>query len=276
MSDANQEQDTKVEGETTVPDAQVEQKPEEVVEPQTQSEELELPDGVTDRAKEQFEKLKAKNKEMAEKLSAFEAPKQVERPSFYEQVPSQAQFPGLSQEQIANQTQSLVDENGYMDVERLNTVLKELNDRAVRAERDAIEAKRGVERYGHTQEVTKAHSEFPELDPDNKSFDPKFYDLVSNHIYGKMMKREKEDLLSAAKYVASSLYDPQAKKAQEAESVSNKQQEAQESKTKRVQASTQVGQGKGQPLPQDHEELVERSRKGDMDAIAKRLQASGY
>lgn len=272
MSDANQEQELKVEGETTVPDAQVEQKPEEVVEPQTQSEEPTLPDGAKERTKEEFEKLKAKNKELAEKLQALEPrpAAQVERPSFFNTpLPSQAQYPGLSQEQIATQTQSLVDENGYMDVERLNTVLKELNDRAVRAEREAIEAKQGVERYGHTQEVMKAHSEFPELDPDNKSFDPKFYDLVSNHIYGKMMKREKEDLLSAAKYVASNLYDPKPK-------VEAPEKQSEETKTKRVQASTQVGQGKGQPLPADHQELVERSRKGDMDAIAKRLQASGY
>ena len=42
MSDANQGQEYKVEGETTAADAQLETKPEEVVEPQTQEAELTL------------------------------------------------------------------------------------------------------------------------------------------------------------------------------------------------------------------------------------------
>lgn len=55
MSDANQEQELTVEGETTQADAQPESNPEEVVEPQTQSEEPTLPDGAKERTKEEFE-----------------------------------------------------------------------------------------------------------------------------------------------------------------------------------------------------------------------------
>lgn len=272
MSDANQGQEHKVEGETTAADAQLETKPEEVVEPQTQEAEPTLPDGVKERTAEEFEKLKAKNKELAEKLASLEQPQVQERPSFFN-MPTPSQFGGLSQEQINTTAQSLVDKDGFLDVESLNAVLKQANERALRAEEESRRTRQEVEQINHKREVAETYKEYPELDPDNENFDSRFYDIVSNHIYGQIMKGKKQDFLSAAKEVSSNLYNPREKKAQ---AQAEKQQVKEEAATKRVQATTQVGQGKGQPLPADHEELVEQSRKGSMDAIHKRLQASGF
>lgn len=278
MSDANQEQELTVEGETTQADAQPETNPEEVVEPQTQSEEPSLPDGAKERTKEEFEKLKAKNKELAEKLAALEPQAEVERPSFFNApLPTitPAQYQGVSQQEIDQKVQSLVDENGYLDVERLKVELRQASEAkkiAEEARQESLRTRQEVEKINHTREVAETYKEYPELDPENESFDPKFYDMVSNQIYGQIMKGKKQDFLSAAKHVATSLYDPKALKAQEATA---KQQVREESKVNRVAATTSVGQGKGQPLPVNHEELVDQSRKGSMDAIYKRLQASG-
>ena len=275
MSDANQGQEDTVEAETTTVDAQPENKAEEEVKPQTVEADPKLPDGVKERTAEEFEKLKAKNKELADKLAQVEAPEQVERPSFYNvPTPSTAQYTGLSQEQINQQTKSFVDQDGYVDVASLNAVLNEANQRALRAEEAARRTQQEVQNYNHTREVTETYKEYPELNPDKTDvFDSKYYDMVTNHIYGQAMKGTKTDFLSAAKYVAENLYNPKEKKQQEQAKV---EQEKETSKTKRSQATSTVGQGKGQPEPVDHEELVDKSRKGDMDAIGKRLNASGY
>lgn len=270
MSDANQGQDPVTEGQTEKP-MPSSNKPEEIVEPQAEPEELTLPDGVKERATEQFEKLKAKNKELSEKLALHEASQQ-ERPSFFnEPLPTPVQYQGLTQEQIDSQTHSLVDKEGYLDVESLNATLRTQNERVLRAEGEAKRARQEVERYNHKQEVTSTYKEFPELDPDNEGFDVRFYDMVTNEIYGQTMQGKRQDFLTAAKKV-SDLYNPKDKKTQEA---SSKEAEREISKTKRVQASTPVGGGKGTAEPIDQEQLVTESRKGSMEAIYKRLQASG-
>ena len=79
-------------------------------------------------------------------------------------------------------------------------------------------------------------------------------------------------LLADGDKKVSDLYNPKDKKTQEA---SSKEAEREISKTKRVQASTPVGGGKGTAEPIDQEQLVTESRKGSMEAIYKRLQASG-
>lgn len=270
MSDADQ-------GQELVPEGQTEEqlpsstKPEEEVEVQTQDVEPTLPDGVKERTAQEFEKLKEHNRDLAAKLAQYETPKQPERPSFFDiPTPAPAQYPGVSQQEINQRDQNLVDKDGYLDVERLKTELQQATEAKQIALQAADEAKRTrqeIERYNHTQEVTKTYAEYPELDPDNKEFDSRFYDMVTNEIYGQTMKGKRQDFLTAAKEV-SKLYNPRTVKA-------TKLQQVEDTKTKRIQATTTVGKGQGTPPPVDHEELVTQSIKGNMDAIYARLKASG-
>ena len=248
-------------------------KPDTEVEAQPAETEPTLPDGVSERTAKEFEKLKEHNKILAEKLKEHEVKLEQPKKSGLDDIKYNApQFAALSQGQIDNVAQNFVDENGYVDIESLTKALNQANANALAAAAEAKRSREEIERYNHTSEVKATYKEYPELDPDNENYDETFYEMTENEIYGQLKKGKKVNFLDAANRVAK-LYNPRAKKQAASEA---KEQEKANANTKRVQATTTVGQNKATAQSVEHDELVERSRKGDRDAIFKRLQASGY
>ncbi len=231
-----------------------------------ESEEPTLPDQVAERTKEEFEKLKQHNAELKQKLSTYE-----DKTSVLDDLRPQQAFPNLTPTQVQEVENSLVDQNGFVDVNRLNLMLKEANDRAKQAEAKADQADARVQNFEETAQVRAAHAKYPSLDPHNtEGFDPKFYEAVRNELVGQMMNG-KRDIVEAADKV-SQWFQPKV-------DVSKAKEEAvkeyKEKVTKRDQA-TSISGARGQEIPSEREELIEKTKQGDNLALYKRLQASGY
>lgn len=193
--DTNQEQ-------KNVPEGQQEeamltsQKP---AEEQIVEEELTLPDGVSDRTKEQFEKLKEKNRKLAEELKAKAEVKPVHSSVLEDAVEAYApQFNNLSQGQVQATAQALIDKEGYLDENRLQQMLDENNRKVQEALDRAKKAEDKIANVEQQSAMDKVHAKYPQLDPYSKTFDPNFYDFVRNDLLGQMAKGTK-DVMAAAK-----------------------------------------------------------------------------
>lgn len=258
---------TDTQGNNTVEEIQptaipTENKPAEATEPT-------LPDGVAERTAAEFNKLKEHNAQLKEELDAYKSKTSVLdslRPSSEVALP---QTPSLTQTKVDEIKSSLVDENGYVDVARLEETLKEANERARRAEERALAIENKVQNSEEKVQVREVHKEYPNLDPHSESFDPKFYELVRLELIGQMMNGE-QDMAKAAKKV-SLIYTPK-------EDVSKAREEAVEEykgKVNKRSQATESNGGRGTSEPSQLEELKKRTLEGDNDALFKRLQASG-
>ena len=250
-----------------------EDKPADTVEPT-------LPDGVSERTAEQqakidaynkqeFDKVLAQKKAAEEKLAEYESKNSVLddlRPSSEAPLPP---TPSLTQTNVEEIKSSLVDENGYVDVARLELALKTADDRARKAEAQAQQAEARMQRFEESTQVRAAHAEFPHLDPKSEAFDAKFYELVKNELIGQMMKGE-QDIIQAAKKV-SEFYVPKVDVTEAKEAAVNQYKS---NITKRAMAN-EKGSGRGRTEPSNRDDLIQKTLKGDNDALYKRLQASG-
>lgn len=221
MSDEPKGQETIVEEKPQEPVPSSDKPVEEVVEEQA------LPEDVSDRTKEQFEKLKQSNKEMAERLRQLEELKTRPTESALDSLsaptktPDASSYANLSQGDIDKQYEALVDANGYVDMSLLKKTLSEADRRAAEAAQKANTALEALQKYTETEQTRRAHSKYPELDPQNKEFDEKFYQMVKNELIGQMMSGER-DFVKAADTVAK-FYKPNLEKAKDEE---QKQKEA--------------------------------------------------
>lgn len=294
---------TKVDGqqelaEGTAPVMPTETKPtvdSQVPDSKQASEEPKLPEGVKERTAQEFEKLKAHNRQLADELSKVKG--QVQRPAsvlddltpqpIVPQVPVQApqeqyvqpqqlqqQYQNLSQEQIQNVAQQLVDKDGYVDTNVLNQTLYNLNvgrnqaiESARRAEERARSAEERVSRFEQTQVTQKLHAEFPQADPYSASFDPAFYEHLKKELVYQMTQG-KQNPLEAAKLVTS-YYNPVKTKAPE-------EVKREEAVAQRQQVVSPQGIQRGVSTKMDEESLVKGTRTGNVEAINERLRRAGY
>lgn len=236
-----------------------------------------LPEGVSERTRLEFEKLKAHNKEMAEKLKSLEQPKAPKRSAldmFAPQgQPVQVPQPMPVQAAVEEIKPVVPDENGYVDINSLNQTIAQVNERsrkveeaAKTAQQKALEAVDRVSKYEHTDKTLKTYAAHPYLDPNGDKFDEKFSDLVTKELLFQMYSGGQQDYLAAANAVKAKYYDPTA-------NVVKPDSENKENVTKRDQISPPTGT-KQQEVNQD--QLVAKSRAGDRNAIYQRLQNSKY
>lgn len=246
------------EGQTAEPMPSSEQPAEDTSEADVQ----ESPEQIKARTAEQFEKLTAKNRELSEKLRAFEGSKPSPSSVLDDLRPSLDTVPTATASSAGEQ---FVDTEGYIDTNLLNSTLNSSQRAAEEARRIALQTQNEIQRFQESQVVREVHKDFPEIDPNSDQFDPSFYDYVKNDLIGQMMKG-KEDLRMAAEKARKTLGTKQA------ESDSGRK----ENISSRGQASAPTGTSRMSPSPtSDHNALVQASYKGDRDAIFKRLQASG-
>jgi len=241
-----------------------------------------LPEEVKERTREEFEKLKAKNKELAEKLDQYEGGRQKKRsgldvfaPQEAQPIPPQQAVPqGIPQEEIK---QVVPDEAGYIDVNVLNQTIAQINERNRRIEEQtAIAAQKArmaedrISKYEHTDKTLKTYEKHPYLDPNNvELFDEKFSEFTKLEIIRQMTEEGTADYLKAANKVKEQYYDPTKKPQPE---VDEKQKQ---SVAKRDQINAISGVQKGEKEP-EQDYLVSESRRGNRDALYQRLKKSGY
>lgn len=225
----------------------------------TEGTESSLPEGVSERTKQEFDKLLAKNKELAERLATKE---RQETPSVLDALRPQQPIGNSSAQEDINQL--VTDEAGYVDVTLLNKTLTDAQERARRAEDEARIARERVERFEEDVQLRSTYAKYPQLDPNNSAFDETFWKVVKNELTGQMMEGRK-DLLAAADAV--SQYYRTTPATTQAE---------QETLAQREQASTiPTGAGTGvSPIVEN--DFIEGTRRGDSLSIGQRLKANGF
>lgn len=225
-------------------------------------------DSDNERTKQEFEKLKARNKELSEKLTQLEEQQVAKQSVLDELLPRANDYGNLTPSQVSEIAEDLIDEQGYVDMSLLKKTLAEQNTRARKAEERADQAIAKVEKFEQNQQVSKAHELYPQLDPYSQKFDPRFYKAVKNELVEQMMNG-KQDMIGAANAVTEWFYPKSQTQAQA----------PQESKKEVVtQREQTVSVGSNQPVSEDdeHDNLVEGTLKGDNTAIGERLMRSGY
>ncbi len=230
-----------------------------------------LPEDANERTKEQFEKLKQHNKELADELAKAKN-YQLKEPSLsvLDSLRPNPQFT-KPVEQTPPSYGNLVDENGFVDAALLERRQRETEQRAFNAEQEARLAREKYEKLEETQTTKKVHEEYPWLDPDSPKYDKKFYNLVRNEMIGQFTEG-KSDFMAAAKKIKEELYDPKANEPNETEEAKKEAIETFKQNTAKEQIQTT---GSARPNT-SKDELVRGTRKGDADSIFARLQASGY
>lgn len=246
-----------------------------------QKEEFSLPDDVQERTREQFEKLKAKNKELAEQLRAKETPKSSVLEELYPQEnTSQYQptgnfqvgtFDSLSQKQVKDIQDDFtyVGDDGYkyIDQAKLSAALKEANERAEKAAKSAQIANDTVRRFEETQQVRETYQSFPQLNPNSTEYDQNFYNLVKGELMNQAMRGEK-NLMKAAKTISESINAYRGQGTQQAQ--------AQKVQTQKEQINATTSAHRGTYSSADIEELVRGTMLNRPGALAERLKRSGY
>jgi hypothetical protein len=254
---------------------------EETQAPQMPSEEqkptesgTELPADASERTKLEFEKLKSHNKEMADKLRTYEQNQYGK--SVFDSILDQGgqaqpngNFPNVPFERQQEVAQSFVDANGYVDTEAIARSLKELNDKANRAEHEAKAARETIRQGEEGRQIQEAHKAFPWLNPANKDqFDPQGFELVRDRILRNMVNGNQQSLAQVAEDITR-FYKPTANTAELQEQAVNEYKEKQAVK---AQASS-VQSGKGQPRQEANlSDLRERTQRGDESALDERLR----
>lgn len=230
---------------------------------------------VSERTAEQIEKLKKHNKELQEERdkykSVFDAtrPPQPQTPS----TPSAQDYSHLNQDQVNNVFSGLIDENGYVDTNKLGYLLNDMNNRAIRAEQEAKaareESRQSVRDFEESQAVRAAHAQFPELDPKSDKFNSDFFDSVTNEIIGQWRRGEKEDLMKAADKWHKRMFPRQ-----ESSEDKLKREQGQQARAV-INTTPSRSAGRNQSSATEHADLVKRTRAGDTSALKERLEAIG-
>jgi hypothetical protein len=232
----------------------------------------ELPEEAKERTREQFEKLKAHNAELAKKLSQYE---QAKKPSIFDLTPQgkpvQQVAPQVPAQQVSEIKPIVPDAEGYVDVNAINATIQQINADKERALRQAEEATRmaqaandNISRFEIKQTSQAVFQKHPELDPDNTSFDDKLTHLVKLELLRQMTEEGTQDYMKAADFVKNNLYQPKAAKKQGSE----------EARSARADINAFTPQASSNQTSDD--DLRARSYKGDRDAIYERLKRSGY
>lgn len=254
-------------------------------------EDSKLPDDASDRTKEQFQKLTKSNQELKGKLDQYEQlVAETRKRQFGEDALSSLRPQGNFREQVQQQPQQvqnrvqkarqagvtadqLVDEQGMLDVNKLNQVIQQVNQTAAKAAMTAQQAeKRAYERFDEQQQVQEAHSEYPSIDPQSEKFNQEHYNNVQALIMHSMVRPDlyggnQLRLSEAAKRVVS----PDSKEQKQAFKEGAKT--AMENLTPKEQASLDAqtrSDKRGQQVDREREAL--ETRRGNEKVIAERIR----
>lgn len=253
------------------------------------------PEEKKDRQAEQFEKLTKSNQELKEERDLKDAELAVlkEENEKYKklyqapqnatnQAPSQNQYQNLNQQQIDQTFNSMVDENGYLDGQKLMNVLQSLDqkarqaeERAQRAENAAQETNKKTVDREEKEAQSKVYAKYPQLNPDNKeAFDPKMWRAVYNALAVKAKAGElpsEKDYIEAADGVYSDFYADSDMKKRDEEIKGEKIEQKQVINSVKPESSIQAGYFSDLK----EEDLVSKVRTGQRGSVAELLRRRG-
>lgn len=252
-----------------------------IVENLTQETPQEQPKPEKDRTQEQFEKLVESNKTLKEERDQYKNVLESLKPNFTEDnahsVPSSRDFTHLSQDQVDDVYKSMVDEDGYLDGNKLTKALKEMDDRARAAELRAAQVEAHLKRREvaeqesmKTEEARKVHEKFPQLDPESTEFDEDYYQMVRNEVIGQMMDG-KEDFMGAAQKWYDKFYKEKSMKNEEKTQQEKKQEQKAQINAIRPRSSVMAGYYSNT----EEQSLVTDAQKGKKGAVAELLRRRG-
>ena len=210
-----------------------------------------LPESASERTKTEFEKLRKDLREERDRREAAEA-------AFRTLQPKEA-----PQEPIYDP------DTGYVDAK----VLTDTHQRALEAEKRATKAEESIAQLRQEQEAREAYAAYPEANPDTKEFDPKLKNLAAGVILQSMLNPQdfggkQFSLKEAYDYLKN---DNNSAAVEEARKEAA--QEAIEQLTPKEQATLEATgtPARRSDVGSTHQTLVERTRIGDYDAIAERM-----
>lgn len=255
--------------------------------PQEQPEETKEEQPEKDRTAEQFDKLKESNKELKterdkyknllDSLRPDKVPDKVSYPAPVNKAPEAKEFENLGQGDIDAVFESMKDNEGYLDGNKLLSVLKSMDEKAKRAEQKAEKAEAHAQRVLEATEeksrsdtMARVHEKYPMLDPENtEGFDKDLYEAVRNDLIGQMMSG-KEDPMAAADKWYDKLYGGKVTKE---EKENKEKKEAAKKEINAVRPTSNMMHGY---YEHDEEEaLREKARKGKKGAVAELLKRRG-
>jgi len=227
----------------------------------TSSEEYQL-DTTNDRTKEQFQKLLQSNKELKEQLQKLASNKNSE-PNPYGSV-----YDSIKSDSVQGNTVSseeYVDEDGNVNIAKLNKDLKE-------AKMSALEAKALANKAREDLEVREAHMKHPYLNPQSPEFDPTFFELVKDRTLRQKFYEGKATNLTDIADQVISFYKPSSmKSAASAKAIEDyKKAQSQIANNAPLSSSSRARQ-EGPNL----DDLRARTRSGDSRALLERLKNIG-
>lgn len=141
-----------------------------------------LPESTSERTKKEFEKLLSYNKELKAKVKELETLKTRNSENTENHFKS---------DDLSSDMTDYIDDEGNVDISRLNKDLKLLKSHALEAKALAEDAK-------NTMEVEKAVARYPYLDPANPDYDRDFTELVKDRVARLKLEGKNINLSQAA------------------------------------------------------------------------------
>lgn len=244
---------------------------------------------IKDRNAEQFDKLTQHNKELKEerdkaqeeaekaKAEAEQYKKLYQAPT--NQTPDAKQFSNLSQQQVDQAFSTMVDDNGFLDGNKLMQTLQGMNQRAIqaeerakRAEQTAQTSQKSLTERSEKEAQAKVYSKYPMLDPDNKeTFDPKMWRYVYNELAVKAKAGEnpsESDYIEAADKVYQDFYADRDMGKKSEEQRQQKVEQKQQINAVRPVSNLQAGYYAND----DDAELMKKVQAGKRGSIAELLK----
>jgi hypothetical protein len=222
---------------------------------QAKADEPSLPEGVKERTTQQFDKLKQELKAERERARRYE---QMFGRQLSPQPPKQPdQQPDTD---WYDPETNMVDVNKLKQYnQRLETQLGQLNQR--------VQSFTQMEQRQQEQETYQA---YPELNPESDGFDTAFSDAVQGALTSAFLRGERPTFKEAADKIAS--FAGKKAKAAEKEGANR----AMEQLTQKEQAALEATgrSDKRADVREDVQQLAQRTRKGDIDAIMKRMKGA--
>lgn len=271
------------------------EEPAEVVEEKVEEPAIETPEvaepEVSERTKEQIEKLTTHNKELKEENTVLlenvldslkpKEPPQDFTPEVIQQV--EKNTTELPQDKVDDVYANLIDKDGYIDPDLLIKTLRQANDVAVQAKKEAEEANRRAQQsereakktkrdFEESNEVREVHKKYPQIDPKREEFNEMFWDDVRKEIAtAPVLKGETPTFMEAA----DKIWDERYAKEVEVKKVDREKLEEIEDQKRNINASIPVGRANDYYAKSDQEALRQASIVGKKGALAERLKRAG-
>jgi hypothetical protein len=246
---------------------------------ETDGEDGDLPEEVSDRTKEQFEKLKKTNQELADKLKKYERSEygdsvfdylngRVQSPQEQQvQRPKATEYSNLNQRQVDNIVDQFISDDGTVNIAAMNKALGDANKMADQANKRATAAVQKLQQIEEKRQVAEAHQKYPWLNPQSDTFDPQGYELVRDRILRNMVTGKDQSVAEVAADV-SKIYKPSVDLVAEQKKAVD---DFKQSQAKKATAGA-VSPNKGQPRQTaSYSDLREKTLQGDTAALDERL-----